>query len=104
MVDARVRSPVVPDERIRQAQAVVCTDGWPWSCEWALAVIACESSFNASSIATEVIKGVRYWFHGWWQIVSTSPEPGPLADPVYYTERAAWKYINEGTDAWPNCA
>ncbi len=84
-------------------EAIICAPGTPWPCEWALATVACESSFRVEAWATEIHNGRRYWFHGWFQIVSTSPNPGPLADPVYNTERAAWKYINEGTGAWPGC-
>ncbi|KKK79171.1 hypothetical protein LCGC14_2836200, partial [marine sediment metagenome] len=85
------------------ASAIICAEGTPWPCEWAIAVVRCESSGRADAWATEIVRGVRYWFHGWFQIVSTSPDPGPLADPVYNTERAAWKYINEGMGAWPGC-
>ena len=92
-------------------QAIICAEGAPWPCEWALALAFCESSFNVEAWATEMVEvfidgawvWVQYYFHGWFQIVSTSPDPGPLADPVYNTERAAWKYIYEGTGAWPRC-
>ena len=94
-----------------EAQAIICAKGTPWSCEWALALAFCESRFNVEAWATEMVEvfidgawvWVQYYFHGWFQIVSTSPDPGPLADPVYNTERAAWKYIYEGTGAWPRC-
>ena len=86
-----------------EVQAIICAPGRPWPCDWALALAFCESSFNVEAWATEIYRGTRYWFHGWFQLVSTSPDPGPLADPVYNTERAVWKYINEGIGAWPVC-
>ncbi len=86
-----------------EARTIICAAGLPWPCAWGMATVACESSFRVEAWATEIYKGKRYWFHGWFQIVSTSPDPGPLADPVYNTERAAWKYTNEGTGAWPGC-
>jgi len=84
-------------------QAIICAEGTPWPCAWAMATVGCESSYDPFALATEIVRGKRYWFHGWFQIVSESPDPGPLADPVYNTERAAWKYVNEGTGAWPGC-
>ena len=84
-------------------EAIICAEGTPWPCEWALALAFCESSFNVEAWATEMVDGVQHYFHGWFQLISTSPDPGPLADPVYNTERAAWKYIYEGTGAWPRC-
>ena len=87
----------------RSVQAVICAPGVPWECGWALAVVGCESSFQPLAWATEVIDGQRYYFHGLWQIVSTSPDPGPLADPVYNTQRAAEKYRNGGASHWPHC-
>ncbi len=91
--------------------AIICAEGTPWLCDWALATVQCESGGNPTAWATEIVEvfidgvwvWVRYYFHGLWQIASTSPDPGPLADPVYNTERAVWKYINEGTGAWPGC-
>ncbi len=91
---------LAPSASIR---AIVCAEGTPWPCDWAVAVVDCESSGRMDAWATEVIRGIRYWFHGWFQIVSTSPDPGPLADPVYNTERAAWKYRNGGVGHWPGC-
>ena len=83
---------------------IICAEGTPWPCEWATATVRCESSGLADAWATKVIDGIRYWFHGWFQIVSESPHPGPLADPVYNTERAAEKYRSEGpASAWPGC-
>ena len=85
------------------AQAIICAEGTPWPCEWARAVVGCESSFQTDAWATEVIDGVRHYFHGWFQHISESPEPGPLADPVYNTARAEEKYRSGGTSHWPNC-
>ena len=92
--------------------AIICAEGTPWPCDWALATVQCESGGNPTAWATEIVEvfidgawvWVQYYFHGWFQIASTSPDPGPLADPVYNTERAVWKYINEGpAHAWPGC-
>ena len=84
-------------------EAIICAPSRPWPCEWALALAFCESSFNVEAWATEIVRGVRYYFHGWFQLISTSPDPGPLADPVYNTERAAEKYRSGGTGHWPAC-
>ena len=94
------------------ASAIICAEGTPWPCEWARAVVGCESSFQTDAWATEVIVvfvdgywiSKRFWFHGLWQHISESPEPGPLADPVYNTALAATKYRSEkGTGHWPAC-
>ena len=86
------------------AQAIICAEGTPWACEWAMGTVACESSFQTDAWATEVIDGVRHYFHGWFQHISESPDPGPLADPVYNTAVAATKYRSEkGTGHWPAC-
>ena len=84
-------------------RAIICAEGTPWPCAWAMATVGCESSYDPSALATEVVRGRRYWFHGWFQLVSESPDPGLLADPVYNTERAAEKYRSGGVSHWPNC-
>ncbi len=85
------------------AQAIICAEGTPWPCEWARAVVGCESSFQTDAWATEVIDGVRHYFHGWFQHISESPDPGPLADPVYNTALAAAKFRTGGAGHWPAC-
>ena len=84
-------------------EAVACAPGLPWPCAWALAVVDCESRGIAGALASEWIRGEQFWFHGWWQIASASPDPGLLADPVFNTQRAAEKYRADGTAPWPGC-
>ena len=84
-------------------QAIICAEGTPWTCEWAMATVWCESSGVDTALATELYKGRRYYFHGLWQIVSESPDPGPLADPVYNTALAAEKFLSGGAGHWPAC-
>lgn len=84
-------------------QALVCRPVYPWPCEWALAVIYCESNGVESAWAMEWHRGEQWYFHGLWQIASRSPDPGLLAGPVYNTERAAEKYRASGTTPWPGC-
>ena len=81
---------------------LVCTDR-PWPCEWALSVVACESSNDPLEWATEWYQGQQWYFHGLWQIASLDPDPGPLADPVYNTERAEEKYLSGGATHWLIC-
>ena len=77
-----------------------------------MALGCCEASFKVEAWATEIVEvfidgawvWVRHYFHGWFQHISDSPEPGRLADPVYNTALAAEKYRSEkGVGHWPAC-
>ena len=82
---------------------LLCAPGRPWPCPWALATVACESGGDPTAWSTEVVEGVRYYFHGLWQHASLNPEPGRLADPVVNTEIAVSKYRVGGATPWPYC-
>ncbi len=86
-----------------EVQVIICAAGLPWTCEWAEATVLCESGGLTTALATEIYEGKRYWFHGLWQIASTSPLPRRLALPEYNTEIAAEKYRSGGPGHWPNC-
>ena len=92
--------PVTSTSRV---QEIVCAPGLPWECSWVLRVVACESTNRSDAWATEWHRGEQFWFHGLWQHVSRSPDPGLLADPVFNTQRAAEKYRAGGASHWPSC-
>lgn len=79
-------------------RSLVCAAEFTWPCEWALAVIDCESGGNPNAIGgPEYVNGIEYYFYGLFQVVSGS------LDPYTNARQAQYKYTYEGTGAWPNC-
>lgn len=76
---------------------LVCADPFTWPCEWALAVIDCESGGDPNAQGGEWYNGRWYNFNGLFQVV------GGSFDPYTNAMEAHWKYHNEGVGAWPNC-
>ena len=88
--------------------ATICAPGTPWPCEWARAVVGCESSFQADAWATEIYEGKRYWFLGLFQIAAPQLEGYEwLYDPHLNTVEASIKYVawqnGEVPNPWPTC-
>lgn len=78
-------------------KAVVCTDEFSWDCEWAIATLSCESSFNPNAVGVE--GNLR--FYGGFQVWN-----GPV-DPYLNAVEAHIQYVQwqrgEKLDPWPNC-
>ena len=88
---------------------LLCREGRPWSCSWALSTVECESGGDPAALGHEWYDsdgdGIEeeWWFHSLWQIASRSRNPGLLADPEYNTARAESKFRSGGAAHWPNC-
>ena len=87
--------------------AVVCADGVPWSCAWALTTVACESTNDPTRVSPDGL------FHGWWQLWIGHFAPGgrfygryvlaDAYDPVKSTMMAVELYLDGGAAPWPVC-
>lgn len=84
------------------AESVVCTSEYQWSCEWAIAVIYCESRYDYTAIGHEVINGVDYYFVGWFQVISGSSDPYINTDQAY-KQWLEWQSGQRTRSPWPNC-
>lgn len=94
--------PVMRGVAVRRDWApLVCAAPFTWSCEWALAVIDCESSGNPGAVGHEVIDDVDYYFYGLFQVWNGPLDPyaNALDAHVQYVE---WQRGKRGRP-WPNC-
>lgn len=80
---------------------IVCSPEFTWDCDWALAVVNCESSGNNNAIGSEYYQGRIVYFYGWFQVHN-----GPL-DPYLNTVEAHIQYVQwqngQRAKPWPNC-
>ncbi len=98
---------LVATESRLAARPTLCVYPWPRGCAWAVAVVDCESDFNASADS-------NWPYIGWWQIDVNHLNAGAaldgfgwtvadLYDPAINTA-AAWElYRLQGVGAWPWC-
>ena len=73
--------------------ALVCSYGW--DCDWALAVMACESGGNPNAY------NPAGPYVGLFQILDPSAS---LFDPAINIAEAYWKYLTQGRGAWGACS
>ncbi len=88
------------------ARDIICAPERLWPCDWAMAVVACESTFQENAVGTQWYRGQLWYFYGWFQIASLIPPGGTmdwLFDPINNTAEAHYKFMNGGTRHWPNC-
>lgn len=100
--DGLSRPPLRPlPAGVGQWRGLVCSAPFTWPCEWALAVIACESSGNPDAIGDEWYEGRLIYFYGLFQVWN-----GPL-DPYLNTVEAHIQYAQyvrgQRPNPWPNC-
>ncbi len=74
-------------------RALVCS--YNWDCDWALAVIACESGGNPNAY------NPAGPYVGLFQILDPSAS---LFDPATNVAEAHWKYLTLGPGAWGACS
>lgn len=79
-------------------QSLVCSAEFTWPCEWALAVIMCESGGNPQALSP-------YGDAGLFQVATVHGySQAQLFDPVFNTRYAHELYNGgSGTGNWPNC-
>lgn len=89
------------DGVVPSIRSIICGSAYAWPCEWALAVVFCESSNDPGAVGREIIDGREYRFVGWFQV-----EGGPT-DPIANTDAAyvQWQQWQRGERPrpWPNC-
>jgi len=84
------------------AKSIVCSESYAWNCNYAMAVVKCET-------------GGTYWpwvvnnagpYIGWWQVWDLHvTDPENLVDPAYNTDVAyrLWKSERTFSGHWPFC-
>lgn len=79
--------------------ALVCA--YPWPCEWALAVVACESSWDprAYNEGNYGLFQVHYLSH----VRRVDGPPEILYDPEVNVKMAYEIWSENGAAPWPNC-
>jgi len=80
---------------------IVCSPAFTWPCDWALATVFCESSYNPNAVGTEVVNGIRYDFNGLFQVVGGSFEPWENAMQAH-KQYLEWQQ-GLRPRPWPNC-
>ncbi len=86
-------------------QKLICSSEFTWLCEWAFAVVECESTWDPNAQGVEWNPTSQRWLHfnGLFQVLGGSFDPytNTVQAHIQYVE---WQQGIRLVSPWPNCS